>query len=100
MSVGLEQLFYQKVEDALALTLKQTLPHCLTIDEFYVPAASCPIRYDCKQERGSVGGVVFIKGSDVHRLFVRAQTGMGRGQGGTVVVGVGDLNGDCARGCL
>lgn len=77
-----------------------TEPLCLTIDDFYVPAASRPIGYDCKSEWSSVGAKIFIKASDVNSFFIRAQTAVSGGQGGTVVVGVCDLDGDCSRGRL
>lgn len=77
-----------------------TSPLWLTIDDFYVPVALCLIRHNCECKWSSVGAKILIKAGDINSFFIGAQTGVGGGQGGTVVVGVCDLDGDCSRGCL
>lgn len=44
--------------------------------------------------------MVVVDGGNIYRLLVGAQAGVAAGQGGTVVVGVGHPDGNCARGCL
>lgn len=72
---------------------------CFTIDDLYVPAALGALWYDCKCVRSSIWTSIFIKSSDVNGFSVGTQTAVGAGQGGTVVIGVCDLDADGSCGC-
>lgn len=82
------------------LTLFSKSIFLLTIDDFYIPFALSTFSYDLKGEWSSIWSDIFIKASNINSLFIRAKTTVSRGQCGTVVIGVANLNGYCSCRCL
>lgn len=72
----------------------------LTVDALHFPGASGAFRYDLEGEGSSIGTDVLVKAGDVDGLLSRTQTGVGGAESWTVVIGVLDLDGYCARGRL